>query len=501
MTVGEDRAGQPEPELQKDANTAFSACARALELTGLHAFFLDADLRVAAMTTRARELVGAKKGEAPTLDSIAERLGCDLRAECRRSLDDARLVERGLGIEGRRYLLRIAPQPASAGVLVLLVDMSAARSPERPADVQRDRFLAMLSHELRNPLAAIGMAAHVLEHTAEPELKNAAAVLTRQTQHLKHLVDDLLDVSRVGLDSLRIRKHNVDLLEIVHRTLEAVEGVGRARGVRIEAPNELPKQMIFADPTRLTQMLTNLTMNAVKFGDERNVVRLEVFESYGWLVLRVTDRGSGFDPAEAERLFELFYQREQTLDRTTGGLGVGLSLARTIASAHGGFISAHSDGVGHGATFEVRLPMEATQAVRTDAPSKSSVQPPLDVVIVEDQQDNREMLSAFIHMRGHRVVAVGDGEEAVATILHCRPDLALVDIGLPGIDGYEVARKVRAQCESGLPFLVALTGYGRAEDRGAARAAGFDEHVVKPLSRQELERLISTAAQRRRTAS
>ncbi|HJL20369.1 MAG TPA: chemotaxis protein CheB [Sandaracinaceae bacterium LLY-WYZ-13_1] len=395
-----------------------------------------------------------------------------------------------------------------AGISTEITERKRAEQRQREAVRKRDRFLAMLSHELRNPLAAISNAAHLLEEDGERDRKKTASVLRRQTQHIRDLLEDLLDVSRITLDRLEMRKKPVVLPLVIRRTVEAVQGSARSQGVRLELPEEVPEVTLVADPSRLQQMLTNVLMNAVKFTERGKEVRLDLEANESAVTFRVTDEGVGLAPEEAEQIFDLFYQQEQDLDRNYGGLGVGLSLAQTIAYGHGGSITARSEGRGHGATVEIRLPLptadelaaaEAEVARSSQAPGPPRDGEPLRVVVVEDQQDNRDLLEMLVATRGHTPVGAVDGEEAVRTIREEHPDLALVDIGLPGIDGYEVARRVRAE-EDGArqaTFLVALTGYGRPEDRDRAHASGFDAHVVKPMSKQELERLLGEAFQRR----
>ena len=386
-----------------------------------------------------------------------------------------------------------------ASVSLDITDRKLVEEQQRRAVEQRDRFLAMLSHELRNPLAAIANAAHVVERRDDEEASRALAVMKRQTQHVRDLLEDLLDVSRLTMDRLEMRKKPVTLATVVERSLETVAVTARARGVKLEGPEELPDVRLVADPSRLQQMITNVLMNGVKFTDRGKAVRLTVEREGDLARVWVRDEGVGMAPAEAAQIFELFYQREQDIDRAMGGLGVGLSLARKIADAHDGTIRAKSEGRGKGTEVLIELPV-AKGALPDDTdeePVTDGDQASLRVVVVEDQDDNREMLQMLVQMRGHEAIAVGDGESAIGAILDAQPDLALVDIGLPGIDGYEVARRIR-QAENGVAhFLVALTGYGRAEDKDKADAAGFDRHLVKPMSKQELTRLLEEARNRK----
>lgn len=384
-------------------------------------------------------------------------------------------------------------------------DRKRAEERQHEAALQRDRFLAMLSHELRNPLAAIASAAQLV--TGESEVtRRAAAVLRRQTAHIRDLLEDLLDASQITHNRLQLRKEPVSLRKVVARSLETVQATAQDGGIVLATPRTVPDVTLLADSSRLQQMLTNVLINAIKFTERDKRVALTVARSDAAITIRVRDDGVGLEPDEAARIFDMFYQQEQKLDRRFGGLGVGLSLARSIAEGHAGSIRAHSEGRGRGTTIEITLPLPTAEELLVVAPPAASQLLPapraeeasLRVVVVEDQEDNRELLEMLLEARGHLPIGSMDGEEAVETILSQSPDLALVDIGLPGIDGYEVARRVR-QRERGQPiYLVALTGYGRRADRERAEASGFDDHVVKPMSKRELERLLSEARRRRR---
>lgn len=439
-----------------------------------------------------------KDALAGTLERVQERdAPLEVRLEsvtAERAGTTVRLAVTASRIAPDAFLVTLEPQISNEADLVATLERQRLEMAQ-----QREHFLAMLSHELRNPLAAIGSAADIIEGWRDPALQRAAGVLARQTQHLKGLLDDLLDANRMALDRLLIEKRPVGLSEVVAYSVEAVESTARALGVEIIAA-EVPEVILEGDPSRLQQMLTNLLMNAVKFSERGDRARLEFAERGTSMVIQVIDEGVGIAAKDIEHVFELFYQDAQDLDRTRGGLGVGLSLARTIAEAHGGTLRASSDGRGMGSCFEVVLPKSSKEegvAAAEAVLHEHSRDDQLTVVVVEDQQDNRDMLSMLITMRGHRTVGIAEGEEAVATILAAQPHLALIDIGLPGIDGYEVARRLRALEQGASLYLVALTGYGRPEDRERARRAGFDEHVVKPLAREELDRLLMHAAARR----
>ncbi|GAB5542114.1 MAG: hypothetical protein SangKO_018740 [Sandaracinaceae bacterium] len=460
----------------------------------------DPSGRLRMASREARRLFGIEESDVPTRLERTDRQVLES--------GEPAVIEEACDVDGasRTFLtskfVLPGPEGANVGVASISLDITDRKFVEeqqRRAVEQRDRFLAMLSHELRNPLAAIANAAHVVERSDEADFGRAIGVMKRQTQHVRDLLEDLLDVSRLTMDRLEMRKKPVSLQTVVERSLEAVMGAARSRGVKLEGPERVPELRLLADPSRLQQMLTNVLMNGVKFTDRGRAVRLSVEVEGGRARVRIRDEGVGMAPEEAARIFELFYQREQDIDRSMGGLGVGLSLARKIAEAHDGSIRASSEGRDKGTEVEIELPLPANtpDADEDDEPSGIRDAASLKVVVVEDQDDNREMLEMLVQMRGHQTVAVADGESAIDAIVDANPDLALVDIGLPGIDGYEVARRVRGRENGSAHFLVALTGYGRAEDKDKAEAAGFDRHLVKPMSKKELTRLLREAQLRR----
>jgi two-component system, chemotaxis family, CheB/CheR fusion protein len=463
----------------------------------------------------ARDAAGKLLMASPSARTMLESAPAGLTEDEDRAMNRAEVVktEQEFVIDGRARTFFCTNFPVRghrgdvvlvAGVMIDITDRKADERKQIEALQQRDRFLAMLSHELRNPLAAISSAAHIISEESSEETSRAANVLLRQTEHMKDLLADLLDVNRITLDRLAMEKRAVELREVVDRSFETVDLAARQRQIELVRPNDLDGIVLVADPARLQQLVTNVLVNGVKFSDPGSKVELDVHRRGQRIAVRITDTGIGLDRDQLDKIFALFYQGEQDLGRSSGGLGVGLSLARTIAEAHGGTIAAHSSGSGKGATFEIELPLptpaELARCEGVHETLKSAPTRALEVVIVDDQRDNREMLAMLVSLSGHRTIAVADGEEAVATILRVRPQLALVDIGLPGMDGYEVARRIRAQGAGPKLYLAALTGYGRDEDRKLSREAGFDEHVVKPLSRDELQRVLQNAAARATTA-
>lgn len=374
-------------------------------------------------------------------------------------------------------------------------------------DRRKDEFLAMLAHELRNPLASILNAVEILRQEGTPAAvaRRALHAADRQVRHLSRLVGDLVDVSRVRTGKVELRRESVDLARVVEDAVSAIEPLAHEQ--RQEVAVELPAGplLVDGDSVRLTQVVENLLHNAVKYTDPGGHVRLTVAEDEQGIRIRVSDDGQGIGPDLLPRVFDTFVQGEQPSNRARGGLGLGLTLVKSLVELHRGTVSAASAGPGRGSTFEVRLPAEVRLARGGAAPEdaggdreQSNGAPPaaaatLRVAIIEDNPDIRETLRELLRLRGHEVVEAEDGPGGVQLVLSRNPDVALVDIGLPGIDGYEVAARLRG---AGHTRLVALTGYGSEEDRTRAVQAGFDAHLVKPVDFQDLTRLLESLSAR-----
>ncbi|HET9253215.1 MAG TPA: ATP-binding protein, partial [Candidatus Eisenbacteria bacterium] len=393
-----------------------------------------------------------------------------------------------------------------------LLELAQARAETervlRRHDRAKDAFLAMLGHELRNPIGALSSAVHVLEHadrSPESDARVRAAML-RQIRHLGRLVDDLLDMSRVTAAKIRLQRAPVDLSVVARSALETLRIAGALDLHTIGAESE--SVWVDGDETRLEQVVANLVGNAVKFTPAGGMVRVTVRNEDGCAVLEVRDDGSGIAPEALATIFELFEQGAPTLERGQGGLGIGLTLVQRLVELHGGTVRAESEGLGKGSTFTVSLPAipasspSSAGEARQDAGSTVEVSAvpvvPLGrrVLVIEDHQDAREMLRAMLELDRHEVHVAADGKEGIDAALRVRPDVVLIDVGLPELDGYEVARALRASPDAQGLYLVALTGYGLPEDRERAREAGFDEHVVKPLQPERLSGIIAAAAAR-----
>ena len=352
--------------------------------------------------------------------------------------------------------------------------------PNQPvANRTKEDFLAMLGHELRNPLAAIATAAEILKRSGATTgaAGQSRAVIERQVRHLKRLVDDLLDAARVHAPGkITLERQTLDLAEAVRQAVSLLQrtDVAAQHVLHVDAESV----GVDFDPTRLEQVVVNLLTNALKFTPAGRRIRISVRTEVDTAVLVIDDEGIGISADVLPRIFDLFFQGERTAARSEGGLGIGLTLARTLTELHGGSIEARSGGPGLGSTFVVRLPRVPLRktAVKRRPPAGEERR----VLIIEDNDDARDMLKTWLLMEGHAVFEAANGAEGLRILLEERPEVAFVDIGLPIMDGYEIAR--RARQEAGLATrLVALTGYGQAEDRRRSFDAGFDDFVVKPV--------------------
>jgi PAS domain S-box-containing protein len=356
----------------------------------------------------------------------------------------------------------------------------------------KDEFLATLSHELRNPLGAIANAASALDrraHGSEDTGKRLRQIIHRQTHHLTRLVDDLLDVARATAGKITLTRQPVDLRDVAGGGVRSLRESGRARRHRVTFRAE--SVIVNADPTRLAQIITNMLDNAVKFTPAGGSVDVDVLREGQEGVVRVTDNGIGIDPEMLPRVFELFTQVEQPIDRSVGGLGIGLALSRRLVEMHGGTIAVASEGHGRGAQFVVRLPVDAT-GTPPPVPVVLTGDRGRTILIIEDNSDARESLRLLLESLGHHVLEAADGHHGLALVLDRKPEVVLVDLGLPGLDGYEVARAVRLSPLGRTIVLIAVTGYGQAEDRRRSKEVGFDAHLVKPVSQSLLATLITT---------
>jgi CheY-like chemotaxis protein len=319
--------------------------------------------------------------------------------------------------------------------------------------------------------------------------KEASDVVMRQGRQMARLLDDLLDVSRVTRGKIDIRKEVVNLNQLVHEAVEVAKPEIEERGHSLELRLSDTPLYVEGDPARLLQIQENLLVNAAKYTPHGGRIIVSICRDKRDAVISVEDNGQGIPPEMLADIFELFVQGHKSLARSEGGMGIGLSLVRTLVELHGGTVSVHSDGCDHGSIFTVRLPLTDKKPPRRKA-NPSVAEKNLRVLIVEDNDDSREILEKLLRMDGHRVSVAADGVSGYEAVRRQRPDVVLLDIGLPGMDGYQVAQRIRAELPNHPVRLVALTGYGRAEDHAAVMRAGFDEHLIKPVGPRELSHVL-----------
>ncbi len=424
-----------------------------------------------------------------------------LRQRCRdkESLRNVETWRQSRSGESRPILLTLSllsgEDGEPVGIATIAKDITARKAAEDEAHREvkrRDEFLAMLSHELRNPLGAVANAARILEHkVTTPSTTTAASdVILRQTSQMASLLDDLLDVSRITQGKIDLRIEVVDLSTIIANAIEAVRAEIEQRGHHLEL--SAPSEAIYVegDPSRLLQIQINLLINAVKYTPNEGQISLSLSGEDGYACMRVEDNGRGIAPEMLDSVFDLFVQGENPIDRSDGGLGVGLSLVKMLVELHLGTVTAYSAGLDLGSVFTVRIPISQKKPKldlpNLDLTSDTSAR----ILIIEDNDDSRNMLKQLLELQDYQVSAAADGESGYEAIQNGDFDIALVDIGLPKMDGYQLARKVRMELKYSNLNLIALTGYGRAEDHLKVLEAGFDEHLVKPVAPEELSRVL-----------
>jgi PAS domain S-box-containing protein len=380
-------------------------------------------------------------------------------------------------------------------VLVAVEDVTRRKGAEtalRDEARHKDEFLAALSHELRNPLAPIKNSLFILEH-AEPgseQSLRARAVIERQVTHLTNLVEDLLDVTRVARGVIHLQREPLDLGELVRRTVTDHQDTFDRMGVRLELRVDPEPLWVKADGTRLVQVLGNLLGNAAKFVSAQGRVEVELRREQNQAVLVVRDDGVGIAPDVLAHLFQPFRQAPQHLDRTRGGLGLGLAMVKGLVELHGGTVEASSAGLGRGAEFTVHLPLRACHPSSVPA-RETQGQRRHRVLVIEDTVDAAESLSEALTLNGHEVTVAYDGQTGLSLGRILRPSVVICDIGLPGMDGYQVARAMRGDTSFESTYLIALSGYAFAEDQERAADAGFDRHIAKPVDVESLERVLA----------
>ena len=362
------------------------------------------------------------------------------------------------------------------------------------ADLRKNEFLAVLSHELRNPLAPITNSLYILDRAppSGEQASRAKQVISRQVAQLSHLVNDLLDVTRITSNKIHLSKERLDLNDVARRALEDNRSLFDDAEVRLElAPSPRPVHVL-ADRTRVAQILDNLLQNAAKFSHKGGCAHVSLSTEGGEASIRIVDDGVGIAPDILARLFQPFMQADRTLDRSKGGLGLGLALVKGLVELHRGGISARSDGPGKGAQFVVRLPLDTGDASASAARPLPPARARLRILIIEDNVDAADSLREALELGGHVIEVANDGPDGLAKARASVPEVVLCDIGLPGMDGYDVARMLRSDAAFKTTHLVALSGYALPEDLQRASEAGFERHLAKPPSLEKLEELLGS---------
>ena len=412
----------------------------------------------------------------------------------------AKFIGVGREVEGRRKdgstfpldlavsVFHIGAGRYFTGVVRDITERKRAEDALRQADRHKDEFLATLSHELRNPLAALTTAAHVLKvgQPGSEAVASARDVVQRQTRQMARLVADLLDLSAISMGKMMLQRERLDLAQVVERLMKAWRLSGRFDRHAVSA--DVATAWVDGDGARVEQIAANLLDNALKFTPTGKAIAVEVREEAGGAIVRVKDEGVGVAPQDEARVFDMFAQG----GGARGGMGIGLALVKRLAALHGGDVSVESAGAGRGSSFTVRLPRAAAPAAAVAAQPGAACR--CSVLVVEDNDDARQMLHALLALEGHAVRAARDGASALALAAQSSPDVALIDIGLPDIDGYDLARRLRAAAAGRRLSLIALTGYGQAADQRRAAEAGFDAHLVKPVSSERLHQAMAALA-------
>lgn len=380
-----------------------------------------------------------------------------------------------------------------------ITERKRAEEAIKEADRLKDEFLATLSHELRNPLAPIRNAVQALKQIGppDPQLQQLRGIIDRQVAQMTRLVDDLLDISRITQNRITLYKERLELMTVVGRAVETSRPLIDARKHHLAVYLPAEPAAVEGDLTRLAQVISNLLNNAAKYTEEGGNIWLTAEKSGAEVVLKVKDDGIGIPPHILPRVFDLFTQADRSLERSQGGLGLGLALVRRLVELHGGRVEARSEGQGKGSEFSVYLPAAAEVESKRDitetaAPVSSAKR--CRILVVDDNVDAAESIALLLRLKGHEVREAYDGLGAIESARDFSPEVVLLDIGLPVLDGYEVARQLRRLDESKNAFLIAMTGYGRTEDRIRALSAGFNYHITKPADLNELDAVINTIA-------
>lgn len=515
LQTSEQQARQAAKRTQADHNRL----AAVLEATPAAVIVVNAQNEVTLVNSQARQLWGDLPNASPTVwrghwaDGSARQgqalttsqwpLSRALQGETTRELIE--IVSQRKGGERSVFLVSAAPiQPVETsieGAVVVAMDITDRMMAERTLRVsneRKDEFLAMLAHELRNPLAPIAVAAEMMRRpdTSAQALRDSSAIIGRQVRHMRGLIDDMLDAARVKRGNIRLDQHCRDLRPLVSDAIEQAAALLQSVGHELQV--SLPEQPlpINADAKRIVQILVNLLNNAAKYTPAGGWIAIEAHAQGDWAVVNVSDNGIGMDEDTLIRAFDLFAQGDQGSDRQQGGLGIGLALVKKLVDLHGGQVSAASEGPGCGSRITVRLPLcdpdnGASQTHRGTEPAP--VDAGLRIMVVDDNIDAAQTLALFLQACAHQCSVAHTGEQAIALARQAQPDVFILDIGLPGMDGKRLAQSLRANPATAKATLVALSGYAQSHDKQAAMAAGFDHYLVKPVDVDQLLALLQAA--------
>ncbi len=505
-------------ELRRHAEEARTQFETLLNEAPLGVFLVDEDFRVAAINPIALPLIGETDVIGRDFESVVRTAWSSADAEevlrrFRHTLQtgESQVVPEFIALRKDRQLVeyyewqvhRIPLPGGRRGVVCYFRDISKsvlAREALREADNRKDEFLATLSHELRNPLAPLRSSLEIVKRlaTAPPSASAALEIMDRQLSHLVRLVDDLLEVARITRGQVELRREHLRLDAAIHSAIETSEPLIRAGNHRliVSLPDE--PLMLDADPVRLAQIFGNLLNNAAKYSDKGGQIEIAARRDGDQALVTIRDSGDGIAPEQFAKLFQIFTRGERSARRNQSGLGIGLALVRRLTEMHGGRVEASSEGIGKGSCFSVRLPLNVRQVAAPKARGRdhSSIDS-LSVLVVDDNQDAAESLAMLLRTAGAEVQVAHDGPAALAEFERSEPDVVLLDIGMPDMDGCEVARRLREISPAGRVSLVALTGWGQDEDRRRVREAGFDHHLVKPVDLASLQSLLTSLARAR----
>lgn len=464
------------------------------------------------LKTPHEKLVGARLNDFVVAEDLSEYENLLRQGESQSSRGETLLRQANGELVPAYLTFNALPKEFGALIGVLVTDLTAQRHHERlatalervriseewlqAADRRKDEFLATLAHELRGPLAPLSNMLQILKHS-DPDTerpKQALGTMERQLDQMVRLVDDLLDVSRITRNNLALRKETVELASIMRQSVEVCRSL--ADGAHHALTVRMPSEAIYlhADPVRLTQVFNNLLGNACKYTEPGGRIDVTVRRDGNCVVVAVKDTGLGIPPEKLDSVFDMFMQVDQSLERARGGLGIGLTLAKRLVEMHDGTLEAFSEGLGHGSEFVVKLPIlvEAPRAdISTEPKVEEGAKSTHRILIVDDNADSAASLAMLLNLTGNETQIANDGLEAVAAAEQFHPEVVLLDIGLPKLNGFEVARRIRSQLWGKEMVLVALTGWGQEEDRRKSKDAGFDAHMVKPVDYDTLMKLLN----------